>query len=113
MSAQASDANFPEILNYQVKESDLVGDREWFLELTRQLHRSRAIAVGGILRQYMRELEEKNQDLIDESEERDEADKASLSFRWKHKLQKYKIKKYLRVIKINRLIYAFKHHLCL
>ncbi|QMS90594.1 hypothetical protein HUN01_24545 [Nostoc edaphicum CCNP1411] len=40
---------------------------------------------------YMRELEEKNQDLIDESEERDEADKASLSFRWKHKLQKYNI----------------------
>jgi len=39
----------------------------------------------------MRELEEKNQDLIDESEERDEADKASLSFRWKHKLQKYNI----------------------
>ncbi|MBD2561864.1 MULTISPECIES: protein rep [Nostoc] len=81
----------PEILKYQVKESDLVGDREWFLELTRQLHKSRAIAVGGILRQYMRELEEKNQDLIDESEERDEADKASLSFRWKHKLQKYNI----------------------
>ncbi|MEH2301762.1 MAG: protein rep [Nostoc sp.] len=26
----------PEILKYQVKESDLVGDREWFLELTRQ-----------------------------------------------------------------------------
>ncbi|MHC5727957.1 MAG: protein rep, partial [Nostoc sp.] len=50
----------PEILKYQVKESDLVGDREWFLELTRQLHKSRAIAVGGILRQYMRELEEKN-----------------------------------------------------
>ncbi len=81
----------PEILKYQVKESDLVGDREWFLELTRQLHKTRAIAVGGILRQYMRELEEKNQDLINESEDTDEADKASLSFRWKHKLQKYKI----------------------
>jgi hypothetical protein len=113
VSAQASDANFPEIPNYQVKESDLVGDREWFLELTRQLHKTRAIAVGGILRQYMRELKEKNQDLIDESEETNEFDKASLFFRWKHKLQKYKIKKYLRVIKINRLIDSFKHHLCL
>ena len=36
----------PEILKYQVKESDLVADREWFLELTRQLHKTRAIAVG-------------------------------------------------------------------
>ncbi|QLE50677.1 replication protein [Nostoc sp. C057] len=81
----------PEILKYQVKESDLVGDREWFLELTRQLHKSRAIAVGGILRQYMRELEEKNQDLIDESEETDEVDGKSLYFRWERKLQRFNI----------------------
>ncbi|MFN6483572.1 MULTISPECIES: protein rep [unclassified Nostoc] len=38
------------MLKSQVKESDLMGDKEWFLELTRQLHKSRAIAVGGILR---------------------------------------------------------------
>ncbi|MCC5620378.1 protein rep [Nostoc sp. CHAB 5715] len=57
-----------------------MGDREWFLELTRQLHKSRAIAVGGILRQYMRELEEKNQDLINESEETDEVDEEQLFF---------------------------------
>ncbi|MFN6470824.1 MAG: protein rep [Nostoc sp. SerVER01] len=81
----------PEILKYQVKESDLVGDREWFLELTRQLHKSRAIAVGGILRHYMRELEEKNQDLINESEETDEVDGESLFFRWERKLQRFNI----------------------
>lgn len=46
----------PEILKYQVKESDLVADRKWFLELTRQLHKIRAIAVGGILRQYMQKF---------------------------------------------------------
>ncbi|WP_308796156.1 protein rep [Tolypothrix sp. FACHB-123] len=79
----------PEILKYQVKESDLIGDREWFLELTRQLHKTRAIAVGGILRQYMRELEEKNQDLIAESEEKDEVDSRTLSFRWERKSQKF------------------------
>ncbi|AFZ24206.1 plasmid rolling circle replication initiator protein [Cylindrospermum stagnale PCC 7417] len=81
----------PEILKYQVKESDLLGDREWFLELTRQLHKTRAIAVGGILRHYMRELEEKNQDLIGENEETDEVEGGSLSFRWDRRLQKYKI----------------------
>lgn len=80
----------PEILKYQVKESDLLGDREWFLELTRQLHKTRAIAVGGILRHYMRELEEKNQDLIGENEETDEVEGSSLSFRWDRRLHKYK-----------------------
>jgi plasmid rolling circle replication initiator protein Rep len=79
----------PEILKYQVKVSDLVGDREWFLELTRQLHKTRAIAVGGVLRHYMRELEEKNQDLIGKSEETDEVEGSSLSFRWDKRLQRY------------------------
>ncbi|MEA5516771.1 protein rep [Nodularia sp. UHCC 0506] len=81
----------PEILKYQVKESDLLDDREWFLELTRQLHKTRAIAVGGVLRHYMRELEEKNQDLIGESEEIDEVIDDSLFFRWDKRLQKYKL----------------------
>lgn len=79
----------PEILKYQVKESDLLDDREWFLELTRQLHKTRAIAVGGVLRHYMRELEEKNQDLIGDSEEIDEVKDNSLYFGWNRRLHKY------------------------
>jgi len=53
-----------EVIKYSVKESDLTADREWFLELTRQLHRTKAIAVGGILRDYFRELEQEPEDLI-------------------------------------------------
>ncbi|BAY47221.1 replication protein A [Scytonema sp. HK-05] len=82
-------ALIPEILKYQVKESDLVADVEWFLELTRQLHRTRAIGVGGVLRQYMRELEEKNQDLIGETEAIDEVEEQSLYFKWERKSKKY------------------------
>ncbi|MFN5241969.1 MAG: protein rep [Aphanizomenon sp.] len=82
----------PEILKYQVKEADLVADREWFLELTRQLHKTRAISVGGVLRDYMRELEEKNQDLIGESEEIDEVEDNSLLFQWDKRRQKYNIR---------------------
>ncbi|MBE9049419.1 protein rep [Nostocales cyanobacterium LEGE 11386] len=81
----------PEILKYQVKESDLVSGKEWFLELTRQMHQTRAIAVGGILRHYMRELEEENQDLIGDREEIDEVDKRSLFVKWERKLQRFKI----------------------
>jgi hypothetical protein len=79
----------PEILKYQVKESDLVADREWFLELTRQLHKTRAIAVGGILRHYMQELKEKNQNLRSDNKEKDQVESGSVSVRWERKLNKY------------------------
>lgn len=82
----------PEILKYQVKESDLVRDRYWFLELTRQLHKTRAVAVGGLLKQYLKELEEEPQDLIGESETPEEVDEGSLYFEWKQTRRQYKLK---------------------
>lgn len=83
-------ALIPEVLKYQTKESDLVADREWFLELTSQLHKTRAVAVGGVLRKYLRELEEEPQDLIGESEE-GEVDEGHLYFGWKRKEKKYRM----------------------
>ena len=59
----------PEILKYQVKESDLVADRTWFLELTRQLHNTRAIPLGGVLRGYVRELNLEAKELIINNED--------------------------------------------
>lgn len=82
----------PEILKYQVKESDLVKDRRWFLELTTQLHKTRAVAVGGILKDYLRELEEEPQDLIGEGEESDSVDEGSLYFGWKTAQRKYRMR---------------------
>lgn len=82
----------PEILKYQVKESDLVRDREWFLELTRQLHKTRAIGVGGILKTYLKELEEEPEDFIGESDDPDQVDEGSLYFGWRRTDKKYKLK---------------------
>lgn len=82
----------PEILKYQVKEGDLVRDRYWFLELTRQLHKTRAVAVGGLLKEYLRDLEEEPQDLIGESETPEEVDEGSLYFEWKQTRRQYKLK---------------------
>ncbi|MFO0194742.1 MAG: protein rep [Pseudanabaena sp.] len=71
----------PEILKYQTKESDLTADREWLLELTQQLHKTRAIAIGGVLRDYMRELANEPEDLTDEvTGEQGEED--VLTFSW-------------------------------
>ncbi|HEY9881901.1 MAG TPA: protein rep, partial [Leptolyngbyaceae cyanobacterium] len=46
----------PELLKYCTKESDLVADREWFLELTRQMHKLKCITTGGVLKEYLKEL---------------------------------------------------------
>lgn len=79
-----------EVVKYSVKESDLTADKEWLLELTRQLHRIKAIAVGGILREYMRELEQEPTDLIGQDNE-DEVDEGHLYFGWKRQVKKYKL----------------------
>lgn len=80
----------PEILKYQVKESDLVANREWFLELTRQLHKTRAVAVGGVLRDYMRGLEQEPEDLVGEDDQ-GEIDEGHLYFGWKRQQKKYRL----------------------
>jgi plasmid rolling circle replication initiator protein Rep len=79
-----------EVIKYSVKESDLTSDREWFLELTRQLHRTKAIAVGGVLRDYMRELEKDPEDLIG-TDNQGEVDEGHLYFGWKPREKKYKL----------------------
>lgn len=52
-----------ETLKYTVKPSDLVSDPQWLLELTNQLHKTRAIASGGLFKDYLAD------DLGEESEE--------------------------------------------
>lgn len=42
-----------ECLKYSVKESDLINDVPWLIELTKQLHKTRAIALGGVIKEYL------------------------------------------------------------
>ena len=83
----------PEILKYCVKESDLVADREWFLELTRQMHKLRTVATGGVLKEYLKQLEQEPEDLIgkNENETEDEIDEGHLYFGWQYQKKKYKL----------------------
>ena len=84
----------PEILKYCVKEADLVANREWFLELTRQMHRMRTIATGGVLKDYLKQLEEELEDLIgkDELKTESEVNEGHLYFEWKYQERKYRLK---------------------
>lgn len=82
-----------EIIKYQCKPNDLVlSDREWFLELTRQLHRTKAIAFGGIFKEYFRELEREptNEEMIGDDGE-GEIDEGHLYFGWKRREKKYRM----------------------
>ena len=82
----------PELLKYCTKESDMTADREWFLELTRQMHKMRCVATGGILKEYLRELEENPQDLIGEGDNFEEENEAKLYFGWLRQEKKYRLK---------------------
>lgn len=79
-----------EVLKYQCKESDLVASPEWFLEYVNQVHGTRAVGVGGVLREYFRELEEEPEDLIGHDENSDdEIESESIYFRWNRVIKKY------------------------
>ncbi|EDJ9088391.1 Replication protein [Salmonella enterica subsp. enterica] len=53
-----------ETLKYSVKPEDMANDPEWFLELTRQLHKRRFISTGGALKNVLQLERETNEDLV-------------------------------------------------
>lgn len=82
----------PEILKYCTKESDLVANKEWFLEMTRQMHNARTISTGGILKEYLKELEHEPEDLIGEDDEQSsQVTDEHLLFKWNRKDKKYRM----------------------
>ena len=83
----------PELLKYCTKESDMVADRAWFLEMTEQLHKMRAIATGGVLKEFLRELENEPDDLIGIDETEVGEDYGRLLFGWKKQEKRYSLVK--------------------
>lgn len=79
----------PEILKYQVKESDMIYNREFFLELSRQLHNTKTVAVGGVLRSYLKALEQEPEDLVGKNSDEDSIDEGHLYFEWQRHKKSY------------------------
>jgi plasmid rolling circle replication initiator protein Rep len=78
-----------EILKYSVKPSDMIRDPQWFLTLVDEVHKMRSVAVGGVLKPYLRAR--RREDLTQEPGEEDAHDLAErLYFRWKHVVKKYR-----------------------
>jgi plasmid rolling circle replication initiator protein Rep len=81
----------PEIIKYCTKESDLMVDRDWFLELTTQLHKTRSITTGGVLKSFFKALKEEPEDLIGESEDDASEDFGLIRFAWRNRHKQYQM----------------------
>jgi plasmid rolling circle replication initiator protein Rep len=82
-----------EVIKYQTKPNDLIfADREWFLEYTCQVHGTKAFALGGVFKEYFRELEkeETTDEMIGDDGEGD-VDEGHLFFGWKPKEKRYRM----------------------
>jgi plasmid rolling circle replication initiator protein Rep len=79
-----------EILKYAVKPSDMVRDHDWFLTLVDQVHKTRGVAIGGILKRYIKEREELENMKSEPGETPAEDTKEQLYFGWKQKVRKYR-----------------------
>jgi len=79
-----------ETLKYAVKPGDLLADPKWLDELTKQLQKTRAISIGGCLKEFF--SEDEPEDLINgeiQEEEKSE-DECSLLFDWSAIVRRYK-----------------------
>lgn len=53
-----------EVAKYTVKGDDLIVDGEWLAEYTKQVNKTRAISLGGILKLYLSDTEATNEELL-------------------------------------------------
>jgi plasmid rolling circle replication initiator protein Rep len=53
-----------EVVKYTVKGDDLIAEKEWLAELTKQVHKTRAISLGGVLKQYVSDSDGTNEELV-------------------------------------------------
>jgi plasmid rolling circle replication initiator protein Rep len=78
-----------EVLKYAVKVSDMLKDDRWFLTVSDEIWKTRAVAVGGVLKNYLRDRE--REDLITEAGEEPTAEEiARVFFGWKEEKRRYR-----------------------
>jgi plasmid rolling circle replication initiator protein Rep len=80
-----------ETAKYGVKEEDLMFDSAWLQELTLQLHKTRSITVGGILKDYLKDDEPEDLINVDENntDNAEENDALLLWFDWREQVRRY------------------------
>jgi plasmid rolling circle replication initiator protein Rep len=74
-----------EVVKYTVKPSDMVQSTDWLLELVGQLHKTRAVSLGGIFKDYMKVDDD---DLLTPTER--EGNQGGLMFGWLGDVKRYR-----------------------
>lgn len=78
-----------ETLKYSIKPSDLVADKDWLIEVTKQLKNVRMVSVGGTFKEFISSEDPTN--LITEGENDPQgADLAELFFQWETQFKQYR-----------------------
>lgn len=89
VTAAALQGAVAETLKYSTKPADMLADDGWFLELTKQTHKLRFIATGGVLKDVLKVDQEGDQDLA--LADGDGSDDGSrLAFGWRSTERKYR-----------------------
>lgn len=84
-----------ETLKYSVKASDLIEDEDWTLEFTRQVHKLRFIATGGLLRSLLKDDQgETDEQMIHVDAEaeagKEDDDGVRVGFKWRTAGRRYR-----------------------
>jgi len=84
-----------ETLKYSVKPTDMTDDPAYILKYTRQTHKLRFVATGGILKKILKVEKETNEDLLlaDNPTDTPETDEQLLRFDWDKPTRKYRRKR--------------------
>ena len=82
-----------ETLKYSVKPSDLALERDkgaWLHEMTKQVHKMRFIATGGVLKGILKPEDEiTTEEMISSSEEVQDVGESRVAFQFKPEYRKY------------------------
>jgi Replication protein len=80
-----------EVLKYTVKPADLIANSQWLMELTNQLHKTRAVSVGGVLKECFSDEEPTDEELIhgEKTDNKILENDPRFIANWKKKKQRY------------------------
>jgi hypothetical protein len=81
-----------EVLKYTVKEEELVIDQAWIVELAKQLHKTRAVSVGGVLKNYLSEEDVTEEEMLSGDDEPDDDSQTTNEhwlFGWREDYKRY------------------------
>ena len=82
-----------ETIKYATKSKDLLADKEWLLELTKQVYKLRFIETGGALKNVFKINKETDEDLALADSGGQADDGTRIAFGWERKERKYRRKK--------------------